>query len=149
MNPFNILYFLGENIMKKFNCLMKVESEEIFGKGVIAHAIYPDIEYAIKDIRLFMDEQCRDGYYLSSIMLDFWDDEDEGVSISSVTFNLIKKEKDGNVINLRPCPVDCKIRSMITSKEEFTYMLDNYWRKYFSKEDGFNEYGHYGMDLKK
>ena len=135
--------------MKQFNCFMRIESEEIFGKDMIAHAIYPDIEYAIKDIRLFMDEQCRDGYYFSTITLDFWDNEDEGVTISSVTFNLIKKEKDGNVINLRPCPVDCKIRSMITSKEEFTYMLDNYWRKYFSKEDGFKEYGHYGMDLKK
>ena len=135
--------------MNMINCLMKVRSEEIFGKDVIAHAIYPDIEYAIKDIRLFMDEQLRDDYYFSTISLDFWDDEVEGVSISSVTFNLIKIEKEGNVINLHSYPVDCKIRSMITSKEEFNYIIDKYWKKYFSKEDGFKEYGHHGMDLQK
>jgi hypothetical protein len=26
---------------------------------------------------------------------------------------------------------------MINSKEEFKYILDNYWKKYFPKEDGF------------
>jgi hypothetical protein len=116
---------------------MWIESEEIFGKDMIAHAIYPDIEYAIRDIRLFMDEQRRNEYYFSTISLDFWDDENEGVSISSVTFNLVKKGKDGNVINLNPYPVDCKIQTIITSEEEFKYILDNYWKKYFPKEDGF------------